>query len=54
MRNQFCPLAYTQTSVIEWLNFKQLKGKNIQPYTQEFKKNVLTLEIPLHTLEMLL
>jgi len=27
-------LAYTQTSMIEWLNLKQLKGKFFQYYTQ--------------------
>jgi hypothetical protein len=34
MRNKFYPLAYTQTSMIEWLHIKQLKGENIQAYTQ--------------------
>jgi hypothetical protein len=54
LRNKFYPLAYTQTSMFEWLQLRQLKGKNVQAYTQEFKKKALALEIPLHTRETLL
>jgi hypothetical protein len=36
MRKKFYPLAYNQTYIIEWLHLKQLKGKNVQDYTQEF------------------
>ena len=32
MRNKFYPLAYNQTSMIEWLHIKQLKRKNLQAY----------------------
>ena len=30
---------------------KRIKGKNVQPYTQEHKNKTLALEIPLHTHE---
>ena len=30
---------------------KRIKGKSIQPYTQEHKNKTLALEIPLHTRE---
>ena len=32
---------------------KRIKGKNVQPYTQEHKNKTLALEIPLHTHETL-
>ena len=35
------------------VTFKRIKGKNVQPYTQEFKNKTLALEIPLHTHETL-
>ena len=34
--------------MIEWSHLRQLKGQNVQAYTQEFKKKSLALEIPLH------
>jgi hypothetical protein len=54
LRKQFYPLAYNQTYMIEWSHLKQLKEKNVQAYTQEFKKKTLALEIPLYTHETLL
>jgi hypothetical protein len=54
MRKKLYPLEYTQTYMIEWLHLKPLKGKNVQYYTQEFKKKDLALEIPLHTRETLI
>jgi hypothetical protein len=47
---QFYPLAYAKTAIMEWKHFRQGKGKNVQVYTQEFKKKELSLGIPLYTL----
>jgi hypothetical protein len=54
IRKQFYPLAYVQTAIIEWKHLRQGKGKNVQVYTQEFKKKALSLGIPLYTRETLL
>ena len=54
LRKQLYPLEYTQTSMIEWLHLTQLKGKNVQAYTQEFKNKYLAWEIPLHMCQSLL
>jgi hypothetical protein len=54
LRKQFYPLAYMQTSMIAWQHLRQGKGKNVQAYTQEFKRKALSLGIPLHTPETLL
>jgi hypothetical protein len=34
LRKQFYPLAYMQTSIINWQHLRQGKGKNVQDYTQ--------------------
>jgi hypothetical protein len=52
LRKQFYPLAYMQTSMIAWQHLRQGKGKNVQAYTQEFKRKALSLGIPLHTLRL--
>ena len=31
---QFYPLAYMQKDIMNWKNFRQLKGQNVQEYTQ--------------------
>jgi hypothetical protein len=54
LKKQFYPLAYMQTSMIEWKHLRKGKGKNVQSYTQKFKRNALSLGIPLHTPETLL
>jgi hypothetical protein len=46
LRKQFYPLAYMQTTIIDWQHLRQGKGKNVQVYTQEFKKKALSLGIP--------
>ena len=43
-----------QTTMIEWKHLKLVKGKNIQWYTQEFKKHELSLGITLYTHETLI
>ena len=54
LRKLFYPLAYMQTSMIAWQHLRQGKGKNVQAYTQEFKRKALSLGIPLHTPKILL
>jgi hypothetical protein len=39
---------------MEWQHLRQGKGKNVQVYTQEFKKKALSLGILLYTCETLL
>jgi hypothetical protein len=43
-----------QTAIICWQHLKQGKGKNVQVYTQEFKKKALSLGTPLYTRETLI
>ena len=38
-----------QKAILDWKNFKQLKGKNVQVYTQEFRRRALLLGIYLHS-----
>ena len=45
IRRQFYPLAYMQKAIMDWQNFRQAKGKNVQSYTQEFRKRALNLGI---------
>ena len=37
-----------------WKNLRQLKGKNVQEYTQEFKKRALMLGVDLQSQDTLL
>eukprot|EP00253_Pinus_taeda_P025207 PITA_25207 len=53
IKNQFYPLAYMQQAMISWQRFRQLKGKSVQGYTQEFRKEALILGISLDSLETL-
>ena len=43
----FYPLAYMQKAIIDCQNFRQAKGKNVQSYTQKFRKRALILGIDL-------
>ena len=40
--------------MMSWKNLRQLKGKSVQSYTQEFRKRALTLGISLDSPETLL
>lgn len=51
LHKQFYSLAYDQTTMIKWLQVRQLKGQNVQASTQEFKKKSWESKIPLHTRE---
>ena len=39
---------------MNWQNFRQLKGKNVQDYTQEFRKRSLMLDVDLQSQDTLL
>jgi hypothetical protein len=54
LKRQFYPLAYMQKSIMDWKNFRQAKGENVQSYTQEFRRRALILGIDLSSQETLL
>ena len=54
IRRQFYPLAYMQKAIMDWKNFRQGKGQNVQSYTQEFMKRALILGIDLSSQDTLL
>ena len=41
IKRQFYPLAYMKKAIMNWNNLRQLKGQNVQEYTQEFRKKVV-------------
>ena len=47
IKQQFYPLSHMQKSIMNWKKFRQLKGKNVQEYTQEFRRRSLLLGIDL-------
>jgi hypothetical protein len=38
IKRQFYPLAYMQKATMDWQNFRQAKGHNVQRFTQEFRR----------------
>jgi hypothetical protein len=54
IKKQFYPLAYKQKATMEWQNFKQEKGQNVQSFTQEFRRRALVLGVDLSSQETLL
>ena len=54
IRRQFYPLAYIQKIIIDWNNYRQAKGKNVQIFTQEFRIIALILGIDLSSQDTLL
>ena len=54
IKKQFYPLAYMQQAMMSWKTLRQLKGKIVQGYTQEFRKRALILGISLDSPETLL
>ena len=38
-----------QKAIMNWKNFRQLKGQNVQEYTQEFRRRALLLGVDLHS-----
>ena len=49
IKRQFYPLAHMQKSIMNWKNFRQLKGKNVQEYTHEFRRMSLLLGVDLQS-----
>ena len=47
IRRRFYPLAYMQKATMDWQNFRQAKGQNVQSYNQKFRKRDLILGIDL-------
>ena len=45
IKQQFYPLAHLQKDIMNWKNFRQLKGQNVQDYTQEFRRRPLLLGV---------
>jgi len=54
IKKQFYPLAYMQKSMMSCQTLRQLKGKSVQGYTQEFRKRALMLGISLDSPKTLL
>lgn len=54
IRRQLYPLAYMHKAIMVWKNFRQAIGKNVQHYTQEFRKRTLILGIDLSSQDTLL
>jgi hypothetical protein len=54
IKKQFYPLAYMQKATMDWQNFRQAKGKNVQIFTQEFRRRALVLGVYLSSQETLL
>ena len=54
IKKQLYPLAYMQQAMMSWQTLRQLKGKSVQGYTQEFQKRALMLGISLDSPETLL
>jgi hypothetical protein len=54
IKKQFYPLAYMQKAIMDWQNFRQAKGKNVQSFTQEFRRRALVLGVDLSSQETLL
>jgi hypothetical protein len=43
-----------QKAIMDWKNFRQAKGKNVQRFTQEFRRRALVLGVDLSSQETLL
>eukprot|EP00253_Pinus_taeda_P010474 PITA_10474 len=54
IKKQFYPLSHMQKAIMNWQNFRQLKGHNFQDYTQEFRRRSLLLGVDLQTQDTLL
>ena len=54
LKRKFYPLEYMQKDIMDWKIFRQIKGKSVQRYTQEFRRRDLILGIDLSSQETLL
>jgi hypothetical protein len=53
IKKQFYPLAYMHKAIMDWQNYRQAKGKNVQTFTQEFRRRALVLGVDLSSQETL-
>ena len=49
IKQHFYPLAHMQKAIMNWKKFRQLKGKNVQDYTQKFRRRDLLLGVDLQS-----
>ena len=49
IKQKIYPLAHMQKAIMNWKNFRQLKGQNVQEYTQEFRRRALLLGVDLQS-----
>jgi hypothetical protein len=54
IKMQFYPLAYMHKTIMNWKNFGQAKGKDVQSFTQEFRRRALVLGVDLSSQDTLL
>ena len=54
IKQQFYPLSHMQKVIMNWQNFRQLKGQNVQEYTQEFRRRSLLLGVGLQSQDTLI
>ena len=54
IKRKLYPIAYMQKSIVDWNNFRQLKGKTMKDYTHGFRRRALILGINLYSQENLL
>jgi hypothetical protein len=54
IKRKFYPLAYMHKAIMDWKNYRQAKGKNVQSYTEEFRRRDFILGIDLSSQETLL
>ena len=54
IKQHFYPLSHTQKAIMDSQNFRQLKGQNVQDYTQEFRRRALLLGVDLQSQDTLL
>ena len=47
LRRKLYSLAYMQKYIMDWQNFRKLKGQSVQSYTQEFRRRALILGVDL-------
>jgi hypothetical protein len=54
IKRQFYPSTYMQKAIMDWKNFRQAKGQDVESFTQEFRRRNLVLGIVLSSQENLL
>ena len=54
IKRHFYPLDYIKKDIMDWKFFLQLKAKNVQDYTHEFRRRAFISDINLYSQETLL